>query len=187
MTTEAFDAVKKKDAGTLKRLLKQGLPADARNEVGFTLLHMAARASSPECVKALLDAGASVDAEGPWGETALMETAVQGDVEVAKLLLDAGAQIERKDARTEATPLLEAARFANTELVRLLLARGARRDAVDAAGFNALSLAQLNDHEETERVLVELGFQEQAELRESIDATRREVRLAAGKPPLPPR
>jgi len=178
-TNQAFEAARTKDHAALATLLQSGVTADARNGLGFTLLHVAARAGSAECVSLLLDAGAAVDAVGPWGETALLEAAANGDVSVVTRLVDAGADLEWRDGRTQSTPLLEAARFANTRVAKALVQRGARTDAVDANGFNALSLAQLNDHSRTEGALLALGVKEQPELAESIRLTRDEVRRAS--------
>lgn len=63
--------------------------------------------------------------------TLLHDMAYTGDVKKAKLLLDSGAEIDAVDEEFRATPLGLAARFGKSDMVKLLLERGA--DPVKAA------------------------------------------------------
>jgi ankyrin repeat protein len=78
-------------------------------------------------LKKLLDGGMKPDARTPEGTTALMLAA--RNVEKVKLLVDRGADVNAR-AATGITPLMVAARYrGNTEVVRLLLRKGAKPNA----------------------------------------------------------
>lgn len=94
-----------------------------------------------DCPEALIrwlaEQGADLQATNTWGRTPLHEHASSwnGKVEV---LLDLGADIQATDTQGD-TPLHSAATSGKTEAVRLLLTRGARADAVNAAGQTPLA------------------------------------------------
>jgi len=78
-------------------------------------------------LKKLLDAGMSPNAKTSEGTTALMLAA--RSVEKVKLLIDRGADVNAR-ASTGITPLMVAARYrGNTDVVRLLLKKGAKPHA----------------------------------------------------------
>ena len=84
-------------------------------------------------------------------------------VETAKLLLDSGANIEATD-EYRGPPLLEAAGYAQTEIVRSLLDRGANLNARDKGGSTALisascecAVATMNDAYDVVKVLLDKG------------------------------
>ncbi|HEY0138859.1 MAG TPA: ankyrin repeat domain-containing protein, partial [Nannocystis sp.] len=74
-------------------------------------------------------------------------------------LLDAGAEIDAKNTGAGGipTPLIAAAFCGHTEVVRLLLARGADVDAVNSQGRNALVQAADQGHAEIVELLAHAG------------------------------
>ena len=84
-----------------------------------------------------------------------MEAAIRGDVAGTRLLLDHGVDVNAADHRGY-TPLLLAAQYDgdSTELVRLLLARGADLRTA-AEGETALSLASKRGETEVTKLLRE--------------------------------
>lgn len=88
-------------------------------------------------IRWLVAQGADIEATDTWGRTPLHAHASSwnGKVEV---LLDLGAAMEARDGSGN-TPLHSAATSGRVEAVRLLLARGARADAVNAAGLTPLA------------------------------------------------
>jgi ankyrin repeat protein len=86
-----FAAVQAGHAGILQRLLRKGLPPDAKNLAGDTPLIAAAARGDAAAVRALLEGGATVDAQNAAGNTALLVATREGHTEVCRILLKAGA------------------------------------------------------------------------------------------------
>lgn len=86
-----FAAVQAGRAGVVQRLLRKGLPPDAKNSVGDTPLISAAALGDATVVRTLLDGGAQVDAQNAAGNTALIVATREGHTEVCRTLLKAGA------------------------------------------------------------------------------------------------
>jgi ankyrin repeat protein len=93
-------------------------------EGGFTALLFAAQQGSVESIRLLLDAGASANDAAPIGTSALVVAAHGSHRDAASLLLDRGA--DPNDDRAGYTPLHVAVLVGDVDLVRILLARGAK-------------------------------------------------------------
>jgi ankyrin repeat protein len=87
--------------------------------------------NAPAAVRLLTAAGADPNTrtKGNEGETPLHWAASSDDVEVAAALIDAGADIEAPDGSI-GTPLANAIGYACWDVARLLVARGARVEAL---------------------------------------------------------
>lgn len=92
------------------------------------------------------DGPGSVAARSSDGFTALHLAAFfSGSTDAARVLLDAGADVDAEAAEgTDLHPLHSAAAVGHTEVVGLLLERGAAPDAVQVRGFTALHAAAAN-------------------------------------------
>jgi serine/threonine-protein phosphatase 6 regulatory ankyrin repeat subunit B len=86
-----FAAVQSGRPRMLERLLRKGLPPDARNAADDTPLIAAAARGDADIVRILLDGGAAIDAQNAAGNTALIAAAREGHIDVFRLLLKAGA------------------------------------------------------------------------------------------------
>jgi len=106
-------------------LLQAGAEIDGGASDGQTPLHHAAFLGVEETVETLLEAGANIEAASTTGARPLHNAAKRGHVNVAKLLLDAGAFIDAvyADGKTTALKLSLATR--HSDVVRLLVSRGA--------------------------------------------------------------
>ncbi len=85
----------------------------------------------------LVEQGADIEAANTYGRTPLHQRAAswRGDIEV---LIDLGGDVNARDKSGD-TPLHKAAQSASPASVRVLLARGAQADAVNAANLTPLT------------------------------------------------
>jgi len=138
-------------------LLAAGANANDVGGDGKSALVMAAFSGQTEVARLLLASGADPNAAGA-GYTALHAAALRGDVELVKALLEKGANPHATQTKGSpvrrfgsqwtlpssfngGSPLIVAAAYLETEVMRLLLAAGAKADATLPDGLSALQLA----------------------------------------------
>jgi len=173
------------DAAMIEKLIKAGADPNAPlSSYNDTALMFASRTGKPDAVKVLLDNGAKVNASEKWGDTtALMWAVSEVHPAVVKLLVDRGADVNVRtkfvpsatgrgfegatpvDPRSNQapeehssgllTPLMFAAREGDLESARLLVAAGAKVNALDGDGKGALSLAIFNGSYDVASFLVD--------------------------------
>jgi len=141
-------ATLKGHAETIKSLIEHGDDINARNNRGYTPLHLAATRGDSEVVQLLLENGAEVDAVATdSGCTSLHYAASLGHVESCELLVRYGADPDVQTARLE-TPLHLAVASGHPEVVALLLKYNARLDIRDKNGMTALQQAETSKEAE---------------------------------------
>lgn len=128
--------------------LEGGMEVDLPDPNGFTALAMAAYNGHDNVVKLLLDSGATVDSRDRLGNTPLIHAASGPSPTTVTMLLDAGAEINAVDSGEHFTALMMAAAEGNTEVVQVLLERGAKKDMVDSDGDAAIDFARRSGHGE---------------------------------------
>jgi TonB family protein len=135
-------AVREGRVDDVRTLLDQGTDVNARNEDGWTPLLFAAMGGHAEVVALLLERGADVNArsmrteDGDSAVTALILAARYGHADVVSALLDGGAEVNAT-SRNGLSPLEAAASGGNTEVVTLLVERGADASGVALAPLTA--------------------------------------------------
>ena len=148
--------IRNDDSAGLQTLLSQGADVNLKDSRGATPLMYAAASGSPEVMKLLIGAGADVNAKNSFGATALLWSA--GDIRKVRLLLDKGAEVNIKTKQGR-TPLLAAATYdGGSEVVRLLVSKGADVKDADGFQFNALNLAAGANDTGLVRLLLEKGL-----------------------------
>lgn len=126
-----IDMVRNGNEASLRMALANGVSPDEANEVGFTSLMAAAERGSQQLVRILLDAGADVNAatsrkvSSARGSTALISAVAKGHMDIVRLLVEAGANVNAETTWGE-SPLYEATRREDVEMVKYLLAHGAK-------------------------------------------------------------
>ena len=136
-------------------LVKAGVDIDARDARGFTPLILAAYNDHLDTVEALIAAGADAClADRDQGNTAQMGVAFKGNDAIAARLLRAGCDVNTRNKAGQ-TALMMAALFARTKQGDMLIAAGADRTLVDAAGRSAAAVAAAQGSEATVRQLTQ--------------------------------
>ena len=141
------------DAAKVKLLMMNGADVNAKTVEGRTALHGAASlpAGAP-VVAMLLEVGAEVDARSLVGQTPLF-AAAGASVDNVRLLLDKGAN-PNAVSQTGATPLMT---VRSSEIVSLLVARGADATARSKRGETALADAAGRGDAAAVKLLIEKG------------------------------
>lgn len=121
-----------------------------------TVLACAISEDRTEIAELLIDAGANVTAEVKerGAPTTLLSLAVDmGNTRIAEKLMSRGAAIDDSGA----FPLHDAAAAGRTDIVRLLMAKGARINRKDDLGRTPLDLAEENAHKPVVALLRKYG------------------------------
>lgn len=111
-------------------------------ENGNYPIHSAARKNKIAVVKLLLDLGDNVNRQKASGPTALHAAAAYGFVDLVDLLIKRGADVNLFTKGGNASPLMFAAQQNHIEIIRRLLAAGAKIEQKDSTGDTAISIAQ---------------------------------------------
>lgn len=149
-----FRAVGVDNADTVKELLARGFDPNTKSESGQVALFLAMREDSPKVAAALLASPAlNVDASNAVGETALMMAALKGRAEWAKKLIERGAMVQKPGW----SPVHYAATGPSTEVLIMLLDRGADINALAPNRNTPLMLAARYGPEENVKLLLQRG------------------------------
>jgi ankyrin repeat protein len=149
-----FRAVNVDNVGTVAELLNRGFDPNTVSESGQVALYLAMREDCPKVAAVLLSSPVlKIDATNAVGETALMMAALKGRLDWAKKLLDRGAQVQKPGW----SPVHYAASGPSTELLALLLDRGADINARAPNGSTPLMMATSFGTEDSVKLLVQRG------------------------------
>lgn len=164
-TTVLMHACNSGELDAVKILLDNGANVNMQNERGITALHIACDIGNLDMVRMLVEYGA--DATIPdrdTGNCALHWAVVKDDEHIVETLLDTGIDINIRSS-VGATSLHFACLVGSKKMVSLLLARGAKVDAIcnrQAVGLTPLHLACMyvrignNDRKLIEREVMNL-------------------------------
>jgi ankyrin repeat protein len=143
------------DAAAVQLFLAAAMDPNIRNRQGFTPLIAAAGKGRGEIVKLLLEHGADVNArETQYGGTALLHAVISGRTEIVQRLK--GKRIKKKVKKA-------AAGSAPTDIVRLLLDKGADLEAKDSKeGRTALLWAVRHNRNDMVEALLDKGASQKA-------------------------
>jgi len=136
------------DIEVVKQHLAVGTDVNAKDNLRYTPLHVAAQQGHDRCkeiVELLIAAGADVNVKDGQGGLTPLHTAIRNsNKEIVELLIANGADVNAKDGG-ELTPLHHAAGKGQKEVVELLIANGANVKAKTKGGTRVLDRA--NDRE----------------------------------------
>ncbi|WP_103071687.1 ankyrin repeat domain-containing protein [Aquimarina sediminis] len=80
---------------------------------------------------------------------------VKGDIETVKKLIDLGSDVNQKSDGM--TPLMYAARYNRTEIMKMLIEKGANIKTKDSKGYTAMKFAKLSNAKDAVALLEELS------------------------------
>jgi ankyrin len=173
------------NAAMIETLIQAGADPNAPlTKYGDTALMMASRTGNTDAIRVLLDHGARLNTKETWGDTtALMWAVSEHHAAAVKLLIDRGADVNARSkfvpsttgrgfegttpvaakpgqaaeeyASGLLTPLMFAAREGDLESARLLVTAGAKVNATDGDGKDALGLALFNGSYEVASLLID--------------------------------
>lgn len=106
--------------------------------VAFANVSLASNASSFSGIKNKIEFSETI--------TPLSVAISKGDIETVKKFVEYGADVNENS--NGLSPLMIAARYNKTEIIKFLLSKGARLDEKDENGFTALKHAQLSNANE---------------------------------------
>ena len=156
LDTKLLEAARSRDSAEVRKLLREGANANAKNKNGRTPLMEAASEGSTDTVRVLLKNGAQVNAKDNVGWTALFWAAFSHRIETLRVLVSQGANVDAKDGEGR-TALFWASSSGRADVVRALLDRGAHVNARDNYGWTALMSAVDLGQIDTTKVLLEKG------------------------------
>ncbi|CAL8320797.1 unnamed protein product [Merluccius merluccius] len=137
---------------------KGGVPLESRDAEGRTALHVASWLGNVEAVGLLLQHGADPNAQDAEGRPPLHSVAWRGHVEVGRLLLEAKAiNVDLACNQQGATALSIAAQEEHTNIVAMLLEKGANPDHIDKYGRSPVKVAGKRRHFPIVRLLESYG------------------------------
>jgi uncharacterized protein len=127
-------------------LIERGADVNAKDDLQDSAFLYAGAEGRLEILRLTLAAGADLKSTNRYGGTALIPAAHHGHVETVRTLLQTKIDLDHVN-RLGWTALLEAILLgdggaAHTEIVRLLVARGANVDLADAQGVTPLAHAE---------------------------------------------
>ncbi|MBV8903699.1 MAG: ankyrin repeat domain-containing protein [Acidobacteriia bacterium] len=150
-----YSAIRENNLAQLKTLLARGRNTQAADDRGITPLMYAAEIGSVDAMRLFIEHGADVNAQNAFGSTALMWSVA--DPAKVRVLVEHGADVNRV-AKSGRTALIVAG-FTNpsAEVVRLLLAKGAKVDVMDTRHVTPMNAATFGNDTATIRLLLEAG------------------------------
>jgi len=155
------------NVSAVQSLLREGAEINIQDADGIAPLHNVAICGGKDVMQLLVEAGADVNVVDGLGNTPLHWAAYEGHTDLVKKLLEVANKTLRD--HNGRTPLHLAAiaggsKTANQEtaIVRLLLEKGADKEAKDRVGGTPLHRAAEGGHEAIVRLLLEKGADKEA-------------------------
>jgi ankyrin repeat protein len=149
-----FRAVSVDNERTVAELLGRGFDPNTKSESGQVALFLAMRDDAPKVAAALLASPAlNIDAINAMGETPLMMAALKGRFDWARKLVERGAKVQKPGW----SPVHYAATGPSTELLAMLLDRGADINALAPNRNTPLMMAARYGPEDSVKLLVQRG------------------------------
>ncbi|XP_028666613.1 CARD- and ANK-domain containing inflammasome adapter protein [Erpetoichthys calabaricus] len=145
MQSALFKAVQGNLQGIIGALIDRGVDVNARNNMQYTPLLLAAELGNAEAARTLISKKAGIEEKLPSLLTPLHLAVQGGHISLAALLLEKGAGIDALGPGDQ-TPLHMAAFHNRPQLAELLLKMGAKVDALTKEALTPLHIASQRGH-----------------------------------------
>jgi len=132
------DAAARGDAAEIEKLIAEGEKPNLQDASSRTPLHVAAYLRKHEAARTLIRLGANPNALDAERFDIITIAAVNNDLDMLKIALDGGGNARAITSTNDSTALSAAARRANVEIVRALIAAKAPLNHVNNLGWTAL-------------------------------------------------
>lgn len=137
-----FRAIRGNNLEDVREAIKEGVPADQKDQLGTPALVLAAESGHEEILSYLLRKGAGKNAMNRVGESAMARAARFGHGDIVDRLLSLKADPNLAGEPYLMTPLLTAAQAGHSEIIQELLASGANPNVQEGMnGYTPLMLA----------------------------------------------
>src|SRR6516165_4028710 len=176
-----IEAVRSKDAATIRTLLKSRVDVNTTQGDGATALHWAVHYSDLATIDLLLHAGARVNVANDLGVTPLYLACTNRNSTVVEKLLSAEADPNAKLLNGE-TVLMNCARTGDPASVKALIAAGAKVNVKEPEHEQtALMWAAAEKHPEAVRLLLDAGADVRARSKSYTQTVTSEVTQRLGR------
>ncbi|XP_059839575.1 CARD- and ANK-domain containing inflammasome adapter protein [Hypanus sabinus] len=169
-----FKAVQKNQHRAVGVLIERGIDINAKNEMQYTPLLLAAELGHTESVKVLITKGAHLNERTPNMNSALHLAAETGSLSVAKLLIDEGMDVNIIGC-SDQTPLHFASFHNQPPMIEALIRAGSKVNAIAKEAITPLHIASQRGNRET----VECLLQNKADVNAKDRLMRTPLHMAA--------
>ncbi|XP_067653717.1 ankyrin repeat, PH and SEC7 domain containing protein secG-like [Haliotis asinina] len=151
-----YSAIQKGDLERVKQILAAGHVDINMRSTRFsrTPVMVAALRGQSDVVKLLMDRGANMSLVDKFGNNVLHHACTGGDLETVKLILSQNMMYINSRGNESRTPLMEAAFWGESDVVKLLVDRGANMSLVDKFGNNVIHHACIGGDLETVKLIL---------------------------------
>ncbi|KYN36406.1 Ankyrin repeat and death domain-containing protein 1A [Trachymyrmex septentrionalis] len=141
------EAVIKNEADTVRKVLKETVDVDSRNNYGRAPIHWAASRGNTEIIEMLIQGKCDIEARDKYGMRPLHMAAQHGHRDAVKMLINAGANVSAVNKKQH-TLLMCGARGSNVAVVEYLAdaVESLNGEATDSTGATALHHAAITGH-----------------------------------------
>jgi len=145
----------------IKKLLKEGINIETKDNCGYTGLMWASTNGHIEVVEELIKKGGDINSKNNQGFTSLIYASANGHLKVVQKLIEKGADINFKNDKGE-TALIWGSYNGHLEIVKELIEKGADVNAENKDGMTSLIWGSYNGYIEIVKELLNKGANVQA-------------------------